>query len=260
MRVRFHGAEADANRLEAYEGLKSLDGILRVARIATHYAATGEVRYRAPYTDLLETQITDIQNGSFEMLFENISKLASDIQSASAKFKANAIINRIIRRGTGQAAHEELEVQGEVIPPGDIEAMVEAAEGALKGAHRWIDRDAKTITVIDGGDETDLNMVTRNYVEEEIIGPENTLDVSVAALNVNNGTGRVYLYDEGRTVPFLVHRDAHARTITNLSIYLNQYARKTGATVNIRFRPMSHIDGRIKRLIIFDCFDIQDAA
>ena len=260
MRVKFEGAEADENRLEAYEGLKSLDGILRVARIATHYAATGEVRYRAPYTDLLETQITKIQNGSFEMLFENISKMVAQAQAATAKAKANAIISRIIGRGTGQAEHDELVVDGEVIPPGDIEAMVEAAEGGLKGAHRWIDRDSKKITVIDGDDTISLDTATRTYVEEEYIGDEQTRDVSVAALNVNNKTGRVFLFDEGRTVPFLVHRDAAGRTITNLSIYLNQYARKTGAKVNIRFRPMTHIDGRIKRLVIFDCFDIQDAA
>jgi hypothetical protein len=120
--------------------------------------------------------------------------------------------------------------------------------------------DPKKITVIDGGEAVDLDLDSKRYIEEEIIGEEQTRDVSVAALNVNNKTGRVYLFDQGRTVPFLIHRNASPRTITKLSIYLNQYARNTGATVNIRFRPMEHVDGRIKRLIIFDCFDIQDAA
>ena len=58
MRIKFTGDEADDHRLEAYEGVKSLDGLIRVARIATHYAATGEVRFRAPYTDLLETHLS----------------------------------------------------------------------------------------------------------------------------------------------------------------------------------------------------------
>lgn len=260
MRVKFEGAEADNNRLEAYEGLKSLDGILRVARIATHYAATGEVRYRAPYTGLLETQITDVQNGSFEMLFENISKMTKSIETSSAKMKADAIITRILERGTGQVDHEELLVDGEIVPRGDIDAMVEASEGGLKTAHRWINTSAKSISVLDGGDSVKLDETTKKYVEEEIMGDEQTRDVSVAALNVNNRTGRVFLFDEGRTVPFLVHRDAAGRTVTNLSKYLNKYAEKTGATVNIRFRPMTHVDDRIKRLIIFDCFDIRDAA
>lgn len=92
------------------------------------------------------------------------------------------------------------------------------------------------------------------------MGDENTQDVSVAALNVNSKNGRVFLFDENRTVPFLVHREAAPRTIPVLSRYLSQYAQKTGATVNIRYRPVKHIDGRTKRLIVFDCFDVRDAA
>jgi hypothetical protein len=258
MRIKFVGEEAEEHRLEAYDGIKSLDGIIRVARIATHYAATGEVRFRAPYTDLLDTHISITQEGSFEMLFEQVSKITHG--AAHAKRKADALLNRVIRRGTGQAEHENLAVDDEVIPSGDIEAMVEAAEGGLKSAHRWITSGNKRIYVNDDQGEVELNSETRTYVEDVEMGQEVTRDVSVAALNVNNRTGRVYLHDEGRTVPFLIHRQAEGRTITTLSTFLDEYAHKTGATVNIRYRPMVHIDGRIKRIIIFDCFEIGDAA
>jgi hypothetical protein len=258
MRIIFEGGEADEHRLEAYEGIKSIDGLVRVARIATHYAATGEVRFRAPYTDQLEVHLTVTQAGSFELLFEQISNMGEGAQQAKAK--ANALIDRILRRGTGQAEYEPLAINGENIPPGDIEAMVEASEGGIKSAHRWISSGQKTIRVNDNERGVDLDIDTRNYVETTDIGQEITRDVSVAALNVNNRTGRVYLHDEGRTVAFLVHRNAENRTITNLSSYLDEYAHKTGATVNIRYRPVTHLDGRVTRLIIFDCFDIQDAA
>lgn len=92
MRIKFIGGEADSHRLEAYEGVKSIDGLIRVARIATHYAATGEVRFRAPYTDLLETHISITREGSFEMLFEQISKLKKGGQQAVSK--ANALLER----------------------------------------------------------------------------------------------------------------------------------------------------------------------
>jgi hypothetical protein len=258
VRIRFVGGEAEAHRLEAYEGIKSVDGLIRVARIATHHAATGEVRFRAPYTDLLETHLSISEEGSFEMLFEQVSKLAAGAEHATKK--ANALLNRILRRGTGQEDHLNLFVDGEEVPSGDIEAMVEAAEGGLKSAHRWITSGEKRIFVNDDEGEVELDSNTRTYVEDIEMGQETTRDVSVAALNVNNRTGRVYLHDEGRTVPFLVHREAVGHTITNLSTYLDEYAHKTGATVNIRYRPMIHVDGRIKRIIIFDCFEIGDAA
>lgn len=260
MRIKFEGAEADQNRLEAYEGLKSIDGLMRVARIATHYAATGEVRHRAPYTAMLETHITQIQNGSFEMLFENISMLLDQVQASQTKAKAEAVFNRLIGRGTGQVDQMPLQVEGQEIPSGDIDAMAEAAEAALQHAHRWINSEQKKISVVDGADQVKLDSQTKSYVEKELVGDERTQDVSVAALNVNNRTGRVYLFDQGRTVPFLVHKDAAPRTIANLSRYLSKYAQKTGETVGIRFRPVGHIDGRLKRLILFDCVDLQDVA
>jgi hypothetical protein len=260
MRIKFEGAEADENRLEAYEGIKSIEGLIRVARIATHYAATGEVRFRAPYTDLLEAQISQIQNGSFEMLFDYASRIVNAAQSFEAKEKAEALFSFLVRRGTGQTDEEELTVDDEIIPSGDIAAMSEAAESALKASHRWIDRGEKTITVFDGDDSTTLDLDTKEYVEEEVIGDEATRDVRVAAINVNSKNGRVFLLDEHRTVPFIVHKDAAPRTVTNLSNYIPKYAKKTNETVNIRYRPVRHIDERIKRLIIFDCFEVDDAA
>lgn len=260
MRIRFEGAEADDHRLEAYEGIKSLEGLIRVARIATHYAATGEVRFRAPYTNLLEAQISQIVNGSFEMLFDYANRMTDAISADAAKAKAEQIFNFLVRRGTGQTDDESLTVEGEVIPSGDLAAMGEAAESGLKAAHRWIDIEGKRIGVIDGDTVTALDLDTREYVEEEEVGAELTRDVSVAAMNVNSKNGRVFLFDEQRTVPFLVHRDATNRTIANLSRYLTKYAQKTNETVNIRYRPIKHIDGRFKRIVIFDCFDVSDAA
>lgn len=260
MRIKFQGAEADGHRLEAYEGLKSLDGLVRVATIATHYAATGEVRFRAPYSHLLETQLTTIRNGSLEFMFEQASRFVDQIQGALARTKADAIISRLLARGTGQAFEEDLRVDGHVIPPGDIDAMLEAAEAAIKGAHRWIDTNQKSISMIDGDNEVVIDIGTKEYVDTEITGIQVSQDVSVAALNVNNKTGRVYLFDIERTVPFAIGRDAAPRTLANLSTYLGRYARNTGETVNIQFLPISTVDGRLKRIVIFDCYDIRDAA
>lgn len=260
MRIKFEGAEADEHKLEAYEGIKSIEGLMRVARIATHYAATDEVRFRAPYTNILEVHITQINNGSFEMLFDYASRIVDRVIGNSAEVKGEALFNFLVKRGTGKIDAEELQVDGTNIPAGDLAAMSEASESALKAAHRWINQNGKKISVIDGDDHAVLDSQTKIYVEEEEIGGEDTRDVSVASMNVNSKNGRVYLLDEHRTVPFIVHKAAAPRTVTNLSRYLLKYAEKTGDTVNIRYRPVRHIDGRLKRLIVFDCFDVRGVA
>lgn len=260
LKIKFSGGEADNNRLEAYDGLKSVDGLIRVARIATHYAATNEVRMRAPYTETLSMQLVTSQPGSFEMLFENVAKSLDSNSAQRVKAVSSSLIDRLLKRGTGQTDDAELVVDGQVIPSGDIDAMAEASEAGLKAAHRWINSEQKKIIVSGSGGKAKLNSETREYVETEVDSGEAVQDVSVAALNVNSKNGRAYFYDEHRTIPFIVHRDAEPRTMSNLSKYLNEYARKTGATVNIRFRRIDHIDGRTKRIIIFDCYDVADAA
>jgi hypothetical protein len=262
MRIKFDGEEADNHRLEAYEGIKSIEGLIRVARIATHYSATNEVRFRAPYTNLLEAQISSIINGSFEMLFDYASRITDSVTSGAAKSRAEALFNYLVRRGTGQLPNTEdtdfIEIGGEKMASGDVAAMGEAAESGLKAAHRWINKETKKISLIDGHSKIVLDKKTKIFVEEEIIGPEMTQDVSVAAINVNSRNGRVYLFNEGRTVPFQVHRDANPRTISNLSRYVLKYADKKPETVNIEFQPIYHINEKLKRLIIFDCFEASD--
>ena len=106
-----------------------------------------------------------------------------------------------------------------------------------------------------------LNEESREYMEtEDVVARVDVQDVSVGALNVNSRNGRVFFHDLGRTVPFYVPRDAEPRTIPILSRYLTQYAEKTGATVNIRFRRVRYADERLKRIIIYDCYSIRDAA
>jgi hypothetical protein len=260
MRIIFSGAEAEEHRLEAYEGLKSLDGLVRVATIAAHYAATGEVRFRAPYSDMLQTQLSGVQNGSFEFVFDQFSRFANRLEGAAARNKSEALFARLVARGTGQAVDQELRVDGEVIPPGDIDAMAEAAEAALVSSHRWINDNTKSISIVDGEDRVTIDSSTKEYIEQEVVGPEKTQDVTVAALNVNSKTGRVFFFDLGRTVAFSVAGEASPRTVANLSTYLTRYAAKTGETVNITYRALEHIDRRLKKIIIYDCFEARDAA
>jgi hypothetical protein len=259
MRVVFSGAEANAHRIEAYQGLDSLYGIARAATLAAHYVATGIVRHRMPFDSSIQWHLTGLEQGSLGAVFQVITQAAN---AAEVVLRTTRLTSRIVRRGTGQAAAGDLNVGGLQVPSGDVDALAEAAEPGLQRAHGWIDQPNKSIALVENnGSSLILNSTSKEYIETEIEGEIDEIqDVSVAALNVNGRNGRVYFFDIDRTVPFKVSRSANARTIPTLGDFVRQYARRTGATVNIRYTKIFYPDQRLKRIVIHDCFAIEGRA
>lgn len=268
MEIIFRGGEADDHRIDLYTGAEALAGFGRVGNLIAHYAATNTVRFRAPYSDLIGFNLESSEEGSFKAVIGEVARLADDARNAAAIRKTGALFRRVVQRAIGQAEEGPLAVGQEEIPAGDIDALAEAASPALERAHRWINQNGKTITVDPSGARPiALNDDTREYLEaEEIDDRRDVQDVSVAALNVNSRYGRVYFADLGRTVPFYVPGDAEGRTMVMLSRYLVRYAerRRRGenypTNVRIEFRRVKHLDGRLKRVIVYDCYPLDDAA
>jgi hypothetical protein len=268
MKIIFRGGEADNRRIELFTGAETLAGLGRVGNLVAHYSATDTVRFRAPYSDRITFNLRSTGEGSFVAVVEEVARLANEARNAAAVRKVRALFRRVVERATGQAEEGALTVGDEEIPPGDIDVLAEAATPALERAHRWIDQDRKTITVESGvAQRIILNVETKEYLEsEEIEENRDVQDVSVAAVNVNSRYGRVYFENLGRTVPFFVPRDATGRTLVMLSRHLVRYAerRRRGANyptnVRIEFRRVRHLDGRLKRVIVYDCYPLEDAA
>lgn len=262
MRVHFRGGEAEQHRIDLYSGAESLSGIGRAANLVAHYAATGDVRFRAPYSNKIQFYIRGAEDGSLTIILDEMTRIANQALATAKRSQTRQLLQRVIKRAIGQAPAGSLQTDDGLIPEGDIDALAEAATPGLTRAHRWIDLGAKSISIEpDGARPMVLNRETREYLEtEEVSDRVQDQDVSVGALNVNSRNGRVFFHDLGRTVPFYVPRDANPRTIPTLSRYLTQYAEKTGATVNIQFRQVRYQDERLKRVIIYDCYAIRDAA
>jgi hypothetical protein len=258
MRITFRGGEADSHGIDLYEGSESISGIGRAANLVSHYVITGDVRFRAPYTNRIKYLLTGAEEGSLTILVSEVIRLKKGADAAAAKLRSSTLLRHVIRRATGQEDHGSLQLADEEVPAGDIDVLAEAITPALQRAHRWIDQKEKTVDIIlDEIKSTEFNIKTKKYLEnEEHDKIDDIQDVSVGALNVNSRNGRVFFQDLGRTVPFVVPKNATDRTIPTLSRYLTQYAERTGATVNIRFRRVKYMDGRLKRIIVSDCYAI----
>jgi hypothetical protein len=62
--------------------------------------------------------MSQIANGSFEMIFEYASKIADHVQSMEAKSKAEQLFQFLVRRGSGQTEDETIVIDDGAIPNG----------------------------------------------------------------------------------------------------------------------------------------------
>lgn len=218
--------------------------------------ATGVVRQRTPYDDGLRFFFQETRPGSLTALLG----LGGALAVGAGGNVVYDVLKAVWKKATGTGEDGNLEIDDRVFRSGDLDALTEAVSPSLLRGHSWINSDDQRIAIKTGRQVlVDFSEGTKEYLKNEVFEEGESLqDVSVAALNVNSRHGRAYFFDLGRTVPFRVHKDANGRTIPNLSRYLTQYAERTGATVNIRFKKIFHIDGRLKRIIIYDCYGIDD--
>ena len=260
--VKYEGLDADEHRLDAHFGGESLAGLGHALTLVSHYASTGIVRQRAPYSEDARFYFTGAQNGSLDWLVQLVTSNPDAIIVGLGINGVTELVKYIFLRAIGKSSKinssgvKELDENRS----GDLEALIEAVEPSLKRAHRAIDESAKTITIINGNNNhvmVGFDHSSKRYLEDDVDTGQDQQDVSVASLNVNSKYGRVYFGDLKRTIPFRIDRNASGRTLTELSRGLDDYAKKTGLEVNITFSRIEAVDGRLKRILIHDARHLQ---
>jgi hypothetical protein len=255
--LKYEGLDADEHRLDAQFGGESLAGVGHALTLVSHYAATGVVRQRAPYSEETRFYFTAARPGSVDWLMQVVVNNPDAVMVGLGVNGVTELVKYVFSRAVGKTPKIEHPVVKALDHDrsGDLEALVEAVEPALKRAHRVIGASAQHITIINGSNNNVLvgfDAGSKAYLEEDVDRGRDTQDVSVSSLNVNSRYGRVYFQDLHRTVPFKVDRDARPRTITQLSKALDNYAKKTGRAVTITFSRIEASDGRLKRIVIHD--------
>lgn len=229
--------------------------------LIAHYAATGKVRHRFPFDETVRFYLEDTEEGSFNWKFAAAAtgSLALGLATNGIYDLAKLTMSKAIGEEPTQLSEQVKAInEGQ---SGDVDALVEAIEPALKKAHYGIDETAKEIVI----EETNTKRVivrfngsSKSYLKDSVEGDDDIQDVAISALNVNDRTGRAYFLDLKRTIPFRVSRDADPKTIGILSAGIDRYANKLPAPIRITFSRVEAIDGRLKKIIILKAEDISD--
>ncbi|MDR6624856.1 hypothetical protein [Caulobacter segnis] len=250
----------DRHLLPADEGSWSLEGIAHAATLATHFLVEGKVRHRAPYSDKFRIYIAPPTAGSWETQF--VLALASPEAWAGAivggaigiPTLAFKLLRRIGNRATGVTPKNDETKAIEERHQGSFDALVEAAEPSLIRAHRVITSDRTTLDFSAGSFKFSFNKETKTYIETNVVDDQPSAAVgNVASFNVNRRTGRIFIDNLGRSVPFLVHKDADHGTSIALARSLENYAstRLANSDLRLRFRATRAPDGSVKRVVIY---------
>lgn len=259
--ISFRGLDADNGRIEAFAGIESAAGLARTFTLIGHYASTGVVRHRFPFDDGVQFYLESTEPGSFNWRIKVVAG------TLAMGLTTNGIYD-LIKLVTTRAIGEEPSSISQPIQnlnerkSGDIDALIEAVEPALKKAHYGIGETAHQIILQEGSSRkiiVTFDSSSKNYLLDSVEGDDSAQDVAISALNVNDRTGRAYFLDLKRTIPFRVSKDADPKTISILSASLDRYANKNPAPTRIYFTRVEAVDERLKRVIIFKAEDVSDA-
>jgi hypothetical protein len=266
--IKFKGEVAEDHVLPAYEGSVSIRGFARSVVIIGNYLADGHIRKRAPFSDSIRFYLHPPRPGSFESLISFVAAnpealaISGVVGGLSLNVFSNFVwdgikycFNRVVGKEAKPETPELARLNG--ARGGDLEAVIDAIEAPAKDAHAVIERGASQIILVTGSHNiVNFNSDTKRYISTTLHSdlPQTKL-VSVGMFNVNTRYGRVYDYEYQRTIPFIIHRQAEARTMGNIGTSLNRYARGTlDKDVMIKFIAETDVDGRAKRYILLDAW------
>ncbi|NGO53493.1 hypothetical protein [Allomesorhizobium camelthorni] len=228
--VKFEGNLADLHKLPAYDGTQSLVGITRTILIVANYIVEGKVRRREFGNVPLTFNLIAQKPGSFESLYEVDWQAAAIVGALGAGVAGNLLtdlLKAIYSRATGVAVADEPEnIRAlEATRGGDVAALVDAVEPSIRLGHNVINHGAITININNVTERmqiANLNPGTKRYVWESVINNEiRTKLFSIGSFNANNGTGRAFDLEEGRSIAFELEKDVDRESVNALLVSIN---------------------------------------
>ena len=264
--VIFGGEMADQHELPGLNGAISIEGLARSLTLVSHYAVTGKIRHRYPFSDDFSLNLVALQEGSFKARFAlNLSAtaVASWLRTAAISGPvgnfATDLIKTTYSSAVGLSAHADTPAVKMLLDkcPGDLDALREATVPSMKHAHSVINRGAENITI--NGDHNNIvvfNSRTKEFLEN--IDPSSLPEiktVSVGMLNVNTRNGRVFDFELGKMVTIFVPTDRTERTLGNLGRSLSIYAKgREASQIYIKYYVRKDRSGKPERYTVVDAW------
>ncbi|WP_156799376.1 hypothetical protein [Oceanicola granulosus] len=262
--VKLDGGSADLHYVPAFTALDSAHAISQALMMIIHFAQTGEIR-RRNFKDLeTEVLLKETRPGSFEFVYD-FSEFAPYFVEVYGKGLSNAswkLIETVFKRATGLAGNREIEeAEGDGrFSSGDLGALIQAAEPAVRRSHSVINHGAGAIqiSVVGDGNQIVLDRQSKDYMHESIFNDEaRSQRFLVTSFDGRNRTGRLFDLEDEQAYTFDLLPDADRKSLTVIVDAARSYALREKGKFDEKmeavcaFTSVDAPDGRKKRLKVF---------
>lgn len=271
--LQYDGALADRHIIDFYDASRALVGFQRTLALVTHLVVNGEVITQAPALKGAQILTLPPEEGSWKTaaaVVGGVFALGSVGQDSPVGHLVTSVYDYVLYETMGfhvdysktiQQQHAEY-VKEKGITEAKINSLMEKVEPSIVEMHRPIvsSKTAERARVFKGeSDERplgpEMSLVTAEYLAAEVPSDNKEAFIGViSSYNINTFKGRVYVFDEGRTIPFELSEECRSRRYRGLitaSLRLNDADRTdTRATIVMEGTRVSTRTGRLKRLVV----------
>lgn len=265
LHIRFDIPDDEGDRLEFYDGADSLFGYAKALKIVSHYLASGDVKFQAPAAKMSSVYILPSKRGSFlQQAVIEIGPVGLIVGSSTLALSAPLVtkfIGHMFRRSGGVKETGDISEIKPILDEkeGDLKALSEAIDNPLVSAHRTVQTQGVT-SAFGGGDKDEVvfNGSTLEYLKKRItVEKEEDIKGVVASYNTNSRYGRVFDFEENRTIPFKFSDQHRIRDAAPLTWSLDRRNRGLGGEIRMTVRRVVTQLGETKQYFLLDCARIE---
>lgn len=262
--VSLQGGAAENHVVPAFTSLDSAHGISQALMMITHFAQTGEIR-RRNFKDLdLHLMLKTSREGSFEFVFE-LTQIAPYLKEAFGTGIANSswkLVETVFKRAIGLQGSKEIEEAEDDgrINAGDLGALTQAVEPAIRRAHSVVNHGSSNINIFVTGDKNQivLDAQSKEYMYESIFNDETRSQrFLVTSFDGRNRTGRLFDLEQEQAFTFDLLAEADRQSLTVIVNAASAYALRQKGKFDenmeavCAYTSVDAPDGRKKRLKVF---------
>lgn len=280
--LSFEGNSADEHQLDFYDVAQAIAGFQRSLALTTHLVLTGNIITQAPSLKAAQILALPPEEGSWKIKAAVVLTAAYHVLTLPHDTPLGHLVyssyDYVVKetlgfhvdydKSLGRSYDEIRRRYGEdsnvpILQQSQLDSVLEKCEPSIRSMHRPIHAsktaiEAKISCTLPRGERLvgePLTDETFEYLEytrssDDI---ENVLG-KVSSYNINTFKGRLFLYDEGRPIPFIISDTARtANTVNKIVESLKQNAvNRNSAVGNISCRAIKYFSrtGRLKRILI----------
>ena len=222
--LRYEGALAERHSLDFYDAARALVGFERSLALVTHLVINGEIITQAPALKGAQIITSAPDEGSWKVkatIIGAIFTVGSVGKDSPVGQIVTSVYDYVLYSSMGFHVDYDKTLQQQYsehlaskkITEAKVKSLIEKSEASLADMHRPIvaSRTATHANIFgSAGDRKplsplgpDMNFITYDHLMENIYSDfEETLSGKVSSYNLNTYKGRMFVVEEGRTVPF----------------------------------------------------------